>query len=150
GVSLIIDASHLDAEMHNLSSRVYWWDSKPEAWGRPLAWKDTPGENSTQVLWFEGNCSGYGIFTLGRGEFTVAFSAPLVGSNKLGVGIGGQAIWDRMDDHNYEVFTEHFDVAGRKIRARCRCTGGEVNAADVVLSYAEDPNEYEFVDKIWR
>src|SRR5262249_21487302 len=123
GVSLIIDVSHLDTEMHNLSNRVYWWDSKPEAWGRPKAWKETPGENCTQVLGFEGNCSGYGLFKLGRGEFTVAFSNPVAGTNKLAIGHGGKDLWDRMDDHGYEVFTEYFDIDGRKLKARCRCTG---------------------------
>jgi hypothetical protein len=35
-------------------------------------------------------------------NMTIAFSNPAAGTNKLGLGKGGKAVWDNMGNHDYQ------------------------------------------------
>jgi hypothetical protein len=114
-----------------------WFDSGrvADSW----SWPATISPGSTQIVecyekdYALAGCSGYVNYTLGTGEVTIAFSNPSVGSNKLGVGVGGHDVWDKMDSHDYKEFTVGFKVEKDKFMATCCCTGGDVNDAQVTL-----------------
>ena len=73
-------------------------------------------------------CSGYVTYEIGGTPVSIAFSNPLVGTNKLGVGTGGQAVWDNMTEHDYEDFTERIEVkSGPTLTFQCQCTAGPTN-----------------------
>ncbi len=62
---------------------------------------------------------------------TFGFSNPSSGKNKLGVGIGGKAVWDEMSFHDYKEFTVQIPVCSVTLRFVCKCTGSTTNHATV-------------------
>ena len=73
-------------------------------------------------------CSGYVTYQIGGTEFSIAFSNPSVGKNKLGVGLDGRGTWENMTYHNYEPFIEYVNLGGGVILVcNCECTGGDIN-----------------------
>ena len=73
-------------------------------------------------------CSGYVTYQIGGAEFSIAFSNPVFGRNKLGVGLDGKITLEEMSNHNYELFFEFFRLEGGKmLQFICQCTGGDVN-----------------------
>lgn len=80
-------------------------------------------------------CSGYVTYEIGGTEVSIAFSNPLAGTNKLGVGTGGQAVWDNMTEHEYQEFTEQIPVkSGRTtLTFQCQCTAGPINVCVIYI-----------------
>ena len=73
-------------------------------------------------------CSGYVTYQIGGTEFSIAFSNPSVGTNKLGVGLDGGRTLENMSYHNYEAFIDYVDLGGGlKLVCNCVCTSGEIN-----------------------
>ena len=65
-------------------------------------------------------------------DITIAFSNPVVGTNKLGVGTGGKSVWDNMDNHGYAKFYVTIDCCGgTTLQFDCQCTGGNINICTV-------------------
>ena len=80
-------------------------------------------------------CSGYVTYDMNNTEVTIAFENPYTGSNKLGVGTGGENVWKRMDKHGYTEFTETI-VCNNEQRLLCYCkfTGGDnTNTCTIIL-----------------
>ena len=99
--------------------------------------------NDTNVLCYERNyaliagCSAYVTYKMGTSDITIAFSNPLVGWNKLGVGVDGSTVWDEMNDHDYKSFNVFLSVSDRQLVFRCKCTGGPTNTCTVEIESAE-------------
>ena len=111
-----------------------WYDHGRLADG--FSWRETikPGEKrdvlSYEVDWSWAGCSGYVTYRMFDTNITIAFSNPLVGTNKLGVGTGGKSVWDNMSDHDYNGFTvDVADTNDKKVKLKfdCMCTGGRTN-----------------------
>lgn len=81
-------------------------------------------------------CSGYVNYLIDGKTITFAFSNPSVGTNKLGVGNNGKGVWDDMGSHDYEPFSERFEIDNAICVADCICTGGDLNQANVTLTFA--------------
>ena len=80
-------------------------------------------------------CSGYVTYTMAGSDVTIAFSNPVVGSNKLGVGTNGKIVWDNMNDHYYQPFVERFKFSnGENHSFYCQCSGGNINYALVTTN----------------
>ena len=77
--------------------------------------------------------SGYVTYKIFDTDITIAFSNPVVGTNKLGVGTGGKSVWDDMDNHSYHKFTVRIDSRDKKaiLQFDCLCTEGSVNTCTV-------------------
>ena len=112
-----------------------WYDSGRVADG--FTWTDVaPGDRSV-VSNYErdsslAGCSGYVTYQIGGSEFSVAFSNPVVGTNKLGVGLDGARTWENMSNHTYMTFVEYVHLGCAVIlECICQCTGGHVNSCSV-------------------
>ena len=82
--------------------------------------------------WSVVGCSGYVTYEMLSMEITIAFSNPLVGSNKLGVGTGGKIVWDNMESHDYLGFPVNIDLSnGSSLIFKCHCT---TNNCDVKVT----------------
>ncbi|WP_343644170.1 hypothetical protein [Chryseobacterium sp.] len=80
-------------------------------------------------------CSGYITYILCNTLFTVAFSNPVSGRNKLGVGLDGKDVWNNMSFHNYDFFEISMQLNNSKvITCICKCTGGETNHANITIN----------------
>ena len=67
-------------------------------------------------------------------DITIAFSNPVVGTNKLKVGNGGKLVWDSMyDHHDYEKFTSRVDSSDGNaiLKFDCQCSSGFTNICTV-------------------
>ena len=116
-----------------------WYDSGRVADG--FAWTDVaPGghlivnnyERDSSLLT---GCSGYVTYQMIDTEFSIAFSNPYMGTNKLGVGLDGKSTWDDMSNHNYERFVEDVDLGrGVRLLCICQCTGGDENKCSVEVT----------------
>ena len=114
-----------------------WYDSGRVADG--FSWPNTikPGQESTVLNyerdWAVTGCSGYVTYRMFDTDITIAFSNPLVGVNKLGVGTGGKSVWDDMSNHGYNEFTVNVDSRNGKAKLQfdCRCTSGATNTCTV-------------------
>ena len=95
--------------------------------------------NDTNVLCYEkdyvllAGCSGFVTYKMGTIDLTIAFSNPLVGWNKLGVGSTSMKVWDEMTDHDYKNFNVFLTVSDRNFIFRCKCTGGTTNTCTIVI-----------------
>ena len=97
------------------------------------------GENVT-ILCYERNwallagCSGHVTYSMGGTQVTIAFSNPLIGTNKLGVGADGQNVWELMGNHGYQPFVIYIILADKTpLTFNCECTGGTTNFCDVKI-----------------
>lgn len=114
-----------------------WYDSGRVADG--FSWPAViDRDHPAQVLnyerdWALAGCSGYVEYYMSSTPVTIAFSNPSVGTNKLGVGIGGKSVWDGMDDHNYNPFVVQLTIADKVVHFNCICTGGSTNSAGVTI-----------------
>ena len=81
-------------------------------------------------------CSGYVQYEIGGTLISFAFSNPVMGWNKIGVGKGGMEVWNNMTDHNYDPFTETIQVNqdGITLNFNCQCTGGSTNTCTISIS----------------
>ena len=81
-------------------------------------------------------CSGYVQYEIGGTLISIAFSNPVMGWNKLGVGKGGMEVWDNMTDHDYNPFIETIQVNQENITLNfnCQCTGGTTNTCTISIS----------------
>lgn len=118
-----------------------WFDSGRVADG--WSWPKTIAPGGAQTIecyesdWSTAGCSGYAQYSMGeRGEVTIAFSNPASGTNKFGVGVGGKSVWENIDDHGYNTFLQEFQLGDARFPATCRCTGGDVNDASVIINGA--------------
>lgn len=116
-----------------------WYDSGRVADG--FTWPPTINANDHQtVLSYErdgalAGCSGYVTYNMNDTEVTIAFSNPDIGSNKLGVGTGGKKVWDEMESHDYEDFTQTIVCDnGMILLCYCKCTGGTTNTCTINLT----------------
>ena len=117
--------------------RTDWFDSGRLA--DDYEWPNIQGKHQGKILCYErdnslAGCSGYVTYKMGSTEITIAFSNPVIGYNKLGVGTGGKDVWDNMSDHDYHTFNVFLDVSGVKLVFRCKCTGGTTNVCTVEIS----------------
>ena len=108
-----------------------WYDSGRVADG--FVWTDVAADdhlivnNYERDNFYEG-CSGYVTYQIGGTEFSIAFSNPSIGRNKLGVGVDGGRTWENMSYHNYQPFVKDVDLGrGVILVCICQCTGGDVN-----------------------
>ena len=83
--------------------------------------------------WSLGGCSGTVTYTMNGTKVTFAFSNPLIGTNKLGVGTGGREVWDYMDCHDYSLFNVQFCIGDINVTCDCICSGGIANLAIVKI-----------------
>lgn len=125
-------------ELLNPSS---WFDSGrlADGWSWPTSIPGNGAETKVECYerdWALAGCSGYVTYNWQSGSITFAFSNPDMGKNKVGVGTGGKSVWDNMDSHDYNQFTEKFTVTNVALTAVCSCTGGDTNMAKVTLSVA--------------
>lgn len=126
-----------NATDHVMQYKNDWFDSGRVADG--WSWPETISPGSTAIIecyekdYALAGCSGYANYSLANEEVTIAFSNPVAGSNKLGVGTGGKTVWDQMDNHDYKDFTIGFKLGNEKFLASCHCTGGDVNDAQLTL-----------------
>ena len=125
----------------DLNYQEEWFNSGrlAEGFDWPLAIKNG---NDSSVLCYErnyfvlGGCSGFVTYKMGTTDVTIAFSNPLVGWNKLGVGSGsvtGMKAWDEMTDHEYKSFNVFLTVSDKNLVFRCKCTGGSTNTCTIVI-----------------
>ena len=85
--------------------------------------------------WSMAGCSGYVTYKMNNTNVTIAFSNPLLGVNTLGVGTGGMKVWDYMDNHRYQGFTEKLNCPdGVILSCHCECTSGNTNTCSVYLA----------------
>ena len=114
-----------------------WYDSGRVA--DSFSWPQTitPGQESVVLNyekdWSWAGCSGYVTYRMFDTDITIAFSNPVSGSNKLGVGTGGKKVWEDMSNHDYNWFTINLDVSGgnAKLQFDCKCTGESTNTCNV-------------------
>ena len=83
--------------------------------------------------WSLAGCSGTVDYKMNDTEVTFAFSNPDVGTNKLGVGTSGRAVWDNMTNHDYSPFEIDILIGDVPLRCQCQCTGGTTNLATVKI-----------------
>ena len=95
---------------------------------------------SATVLCYErdnylfGGCSGYVTYEMAGKEVTIAFSNPLVGTNKLNIATDGDGAWNRMDNRKYEPFQIDIVLADNTaLSFKCSCTGGATNECDITI-----------------
>ena len=64
----------------------------------------------------------------------IAFSNPLIGTNKIGVGLhDGQKVWDDMNNHDYKPFEVQLTIGGKNLIFSCSCTEGNVDTVKVTI-----------------
>ena len=90
--------------------------------------------------WAWTGCSGSVDYQMNDTLVTFAFSNPLVGTNKLGVGDTGRKVWDNMTNHDYSPFTIDIIIdrgnGSIPLTFECRCTEGTTNSATVKITRA--------------
>ena len=129
---LVKIANHSGYEMEYVGD---WYDSGRVADG--FSWRNIrPEDDHSVVLNYEkdyslAGCSGYVQFRMSGVLVTIAFSNPVIGYNKLGVGTGGKEVWDDMEDHDYKPFVQEISIGDGVVYFNCKCTGGYTNAATV-------------------
>ena len=132
---------HLIIENHSGVTMQYpsdWFDSGRLADG--YHWPSSvPNGAKLDVLCYErdwalAGCSGTVSYRMNNTEVTFGFSNPSVGTNKVGVGTSGRAVWDHMSDHAYSLFDCLIYVGGTAVKCQCRCTGGTTNLATVRIT----------------
>ena len=121
-----------------------WYDSGRVA--DAFTWTDIAPGDYLLVLneqdGFLAGCSGYVTYEMEGTEFSIAFSNPLIGTNKLGVGLDGERTWEEMSNHNYERFVQGIDLGdGVSLVCFCQCTGGDTNNCVVKLRFDLSPGE---------
>ena len=88
------------------------------------------------------DCSGLVTFEINTTEVTIAFSNPVIGYSKLGVGTGptgnGRSVWEDMTDHDYRNFNVKLNVPGRRLIVYCSCTGGGTNICKVEIEHTHE------------
>ena len=115
-----------------------WYGSGRVANG--FKWTDVAADGHLIVNNYErdaalAGCSGYVTYQIGGTEFSIAFSNPSVGTNKLGVGLDAGRTWENMSCHNYKLFDEYVDLGGGVILVcHCECTSGDINNCLVEVS----------------
>lgn len=116
-----------------------WYDSGRVADG--FTWTDVAPDGCLMVNNYERDsslltgCSGYVTYRMIDTEFSIAFSNPSVGTNKLGVGLDGGRTWENMSCHNYKPFDEYVELGGGVILVcHCECTSGDINNCLVEVS----------------
>ena len=105
-------------------------------------WPETIKDgDSAEILNYEldysfAGCSGYVMYIMGTTQVTIAFSNPIVGFSKLGIGTGhhGKDVWDDMSDHNYRPFNVILPVGGKNLIFSSQCTGGTTNTCTVEIT----------------
>ncbi|XP_074620183.1 uncharacterized protein LOC141878991 [Acropora palmata] len=107
-----------------------WYSSGRVADG--FTWTDVASAGHLKVNNYErdaalAGCSGYVTYQIAGTEFSIAFSNPSVGKNKLGVGLDGIRTWENMSYHSYERFVQDVDLGGVILVCTCQCTGGDTN-----------------------
>ena len=131
---------HLVIENHSgitMQSPSAWFDSGRLADG--YQWPSSvPNGQKLDVLCYErdsalAGCSGTVTYTMNNTQVTFGFSNPSVGTNKLGVGTSGRAVWDNMGNHDYSPFNVSFSVGGTGVTCNCCCSGGTTNVATVEM-----------------
>lgn len=110
------------------------------------AWTDiAPGDYLVVLNEQDGllsGCSGYVTYRMSGTEFSIAFSNPLIGTNKLGVGPDGESTWDTMSNHNYQEFVQGVDLGnGVPLVCYCQCTSGNTNSCVVELRFDLDAHD---------
>ena len=120
-----------------------WFNSGGIASGSSIPNTINPGDK--HVIDMEGSgflkgCSGYISYWIAIPEsndildrFSIAFSNPASGTNKLGVGIDGNKVWNDMSNHDYKPFDIRISYPGYSLLAKMLCTGGSTNRATVEL-----------------
>ena len=116
-----------------------WFDSGRTADG--FSWPDQiDNDAEAKVLSYErdwsftAGCSGYVTYQIGGTRITIAFSNPLVGVNKLGIGTTGRSVWDTMTNHNYDKWIETINLEdGTAVSFHCQCTAGDTNSCHVTI-----------------
>lgn len=124
---------------HVLEDPSSWFDSGRVADGWNIPTEIRPGDHAVVEMYekdwsFCTGCSGYINYRLDKGTVTIAFSNPYSGSNKVGCGSTGKAVWEQMESHDYKPFEEQFETGGLTVLAHEVATGGTVNQASVTLS----------------
>ena len=116
-----------------------WYNSGRLADG--FSWPKTINAGDHQKVlsyerdWSMAGCSGYVTYKMNNTNVTIAFSNPLLGVNTLGVGTSGMKVWDYMDNHRYQGFTEKLNCSdGVILSCHCECTGGSTNTCSVYLA----------------
>ncbi len=99
---------------YSMSYISSWFDSGRVADGWNIPENISAGDDAIVEMYERDHslagCSGYINYGLNGGTVTVAFSNPSVGKNKVGCGVSGKSVWKDMDAHDYEPFTETFDI----------------------------------------
>ena len=119
-----------------------WFDSGRVADG--YTWPSTVGSGEKlDVLCYEkdwalAGCSGTVTYKMNDTEVTFGFSNPSSGTNKLGVGTSGQAVWENMENHDYSEFDVVILVGVTPLRCHCKCSGGTTNVATVKIAVAQE------------
>lgn len=112
-----------------------WYDSGRLAdsyeWPQNVADGGNMDVLSYERDWALTGCSGYTSYDINGTIITFAFSNPLVGTNKLGVGVGGITVWEAMSNHDYNQFTVGIPVGSVTLLFVCKCTGSTTNHATV-------------------
>ena len=121
----------------DMSYHSHWYDSG--RLGDGYCWKSIPDNDHKEVLSYErdfalAGCSGYVQYIMGGTFIAIAFSNPSVGSNKFDVGTAGKKVWNRMDSQDYEWFARKIVVDDVELFFNCKCTGGNTNTVDVIIS----------------
>ena len=114
-----------------------WFDTFQVADGFDWPHVIRNGDHS-EILCYErdfslAGCSGLVTFEINTTEVTIAFSNPVIGYSKLGVGTTGLSVWDDMTDHDYRNFNVNLNVPGRRLIVHCRCIGGGTNICTVEI-----------------
>ena len=113
-----------------------WFDTGRVADG--FSWPEVISFNKPGViLCYESDgslegCSGLVTYRMGGSEVTIAFSNPVIGTNKLGIGTGGKGVWYEMENHNYAPFRVNITLANKRdVSFECSCTGGTMNTCTI-------------------
>jgi hypothetical protein len=88
-------------------------------------------------------CSGFVSYTINGETITFAFSNPYAGENKVGVGVNGKSVWDRMTSHYGRSATEYLTVGGARLKVLYESTGGENNEAKITIQNDNRPEVYQ-------
>ena len=98
--------------------------------------EELSGVLNYETDWSWAGCSGYVIYRMFDTDITIAFSNPSVGTNKLGVGTGGETVWYDMYNHDYNWFTVNVDATNGKAKLQfdSKCTWGTTNTCTVNIT----------------
>ena len=133
---------------HVMTYKTDWFDS-----GRLAdynSWPQISAGAEVNILCYEKNisfltgCSGYVTYTMGGTDVTIAFSNPVAGNNKVGVGTNGKGVWDKMSDHNFYRFAERFNFSNGVIKVVfCKCSDGSTNNIEIAVeNYDQNSIDY--------